>query len=1249
MCLALAFLAGSDRALAASQFPQPDVRILEQSANHVRLVYQAALSADFIPPAVGSSSFAIQPLLIGIPPGAEVVLKIVEAGQTGAAGATAEGDVAKLGDPFMLRRQWVIPVLFDPTRSTGRIVVDIHWREGPAQNPLTVKSAWEEVLYKRSLLNYEQAKQWRVRRQTVASKTVAAAAGERLKITIEGSGLYSLSGRDLAEAGIALEAVRPEFVRLLYGGGRVLGLSRSVSSGVDLSEIAIDIEDGGDGSFDLDDAISFYGEGVDRWERVGRSSVWRQNLYTKQNVYWLELDGVIEGLRVTRTSGALLAESPWRSSRYLERLHEEEERSVHHELFGVPSGYDWYFEEFRGDRKEFDLTLDNAVPNSPAELTVRFWGTSGGRHQIDVRWNNAPLPTIDFSGDGARTFTLLSDQGVNAGQNRLVLSHRNPQPTRLDWFELTYPRELSPRDGEDVVFNWAEAKQLAADDGDSEADQGDPSTAEFHLSGYGTEPRIFDISRHDRLREITDFTYDESDGSVLFQDRFEGAGNGPRYLVTTNRRQPATLIRDQESSLKEPDNGADYIVITHADFHAAAERLATWRGEDDRFGTPLKSIVVDVADIYDEFSGGLLDPMAIRSFVKYAADNWETSPFFILLMGDGTHDYKNNSGTSHPNWMPAYQEGITGFDEWFVRIEGEYELPDLAIGRLPVQSLAEAEGLVDKIINYDREPEIGPWQARALVVADDVDPGETDWLFVRDADVAAWLMPLSVDVDKLYMGNFPLEGRTKPSARTEFIRQFNLGSAILMYVGHGNLDVLAHEQLFVVSRDISELRNGRRLPLMYTAASQIGVFDDPSRRSMPEVLLNLADGGVIGFISATRVGMHDPNMFLAHHFLLQMFRGADTDVPVGLGLTLAKQKPEPIAGMREIIQRYSLLGDPATRLSLPGRSIDLDLPVTLAAMEEASLSGQILDDLGQVDPGFDCSAWIRVFDAAVYVSIETERYRQPGAPIFRSLAEVRSGRFAATFVVPRDVTYDLRSGRVSVYAWRAGDNKTAFGSTSRIQFTAPTGASQDETGPLIDIAFRGQRRIGEELRVPARPVLQVSLTDESGINITGEIGHHIELDVDGEVRKVTDAFSNREGTYRSGRLEYELPVLTQGSHTIGLRAWDNANNSSRVEVDIVAADLPTVSDVLFYPNPIVDGEGGHFTYLLEAATRRVHIWVFSVAGRLVAELEGTTSIGYNQVRWAPEDLSNGTYFYTLRADLQSGGTFRSSATILLAR
>ena len=132
----------------------------------------------------------------------------------------------------------------------------------------------------------------------------------------------------------------------------------------------------------------------------------------------------------------------------------------------------------------------------------------------------------------------------------------------------------------------------------------------------------------------------------------------------------------------------------------------------------MQAVSVDIEDVYDEFSGGLVDPMAIRSFVNYAVDNWDPAPWFICLVGDGTHDYKNNTGTSHPNWMPAYQEGISMFDEWYVRVEGEGRIPDLAIGRLPVQSATEAEGVVDKLISYDSDPEVGPWQSRVLLVAD---------------------------------------------------------------------------------------------------------------------------------------------------------------------------------------------------------------------------------------------------------------------------------------------------------------------------------------------------------------------------------------------------------------------------------------------------------------------------------------------------------------------------------------------------
>ena len=123
-------------------------------------------------------------------------------------------------------------------------------------------------------------------------------------------------------------------------------------------------------------------------------------------------------------------------------------------------------------------------------------------------------------------------------------------------------------------------------------------------------------------------------------------------------------------------------------------------------------MVVDVQDIYDEFSGGLLDPSAIRNFVFHAVRNWPIPPVYLTLLGDGTYDYKNNSGLSHPNWMPAYQSGPSTYDEWYARIAGLDKIPDLAVSRIPVQSAAEADGVVDKIVRYDRDPRAGTLAGR---------------------------------------------------------------------------------------------------------------------------------------------------------------------------------------------------------------------------------------------------------------------------------------------------------------------------------------------------------------------------------------------------------------------------------------------------------------------------------------------------------------------------------------------------------
>jgi hypothetical protein len=624
-------------------------------------------------------------------------------------------------------------------------------------------------------------------------------------------------------------------------------------------------------------------------------------------------------------------------------------------------------------------------------------------------------------------------------------------------------------------------------------------------------------------------------------------------------------------------------------------------------------------------------------------------------MGDGTYDYKNNSGVSHTNWIPPYQDTQSTYDEWYVRVKGDDVLPDLAVARISVQSADEADAVVDKILRYDQAPVPGPWQTRVLLVADDVSNPQVrqhfESYFVDDAELLARrYLPLDLDMTKLYIGAYPLEGRTKPKARDEFLRQYNEGALILTYLGHGNPSVLAHEQIFLISRDGASIDNGDRLPFIYTAASQVGVFDDPMRESMPETLVKMPDRGAIAFISATRVGFHNSNMVLARQFHAQMYRSGRDHVPLGLALMEAKQIVNVSNLFRINIQRYSLIGDAAQRLARPPLTVALELPDSLEALMEVQVRGVITDANGQPRDDYQGEALVRVFDSTAGSEIEGLPYQQLGAPLFRGRVAVRDGRFVTRLRIPKDITYRASEGRASAYATGAGTRVPAFGSRSGLvlEGTAPD-VEPDDEGPTIQLAFASSPQFRSGDFVASRPVLAARLADPSGINITGETGHEIELRLDGEVTPITQFYTSIDD-HRQGVVEFPIQELEPGEHTIRLKAWDAFNNSAVAQATFVVAESTddALGPVLFYPNPTASG-GGHFTYTLTAAAADVSIRVFALSGLQVARIDGAANLGYNQVPWSPSDLAGGTYLFRLVARLDNGSQVSADGRIQVVR
>jgi hypothetical protein len=566
----------------------------------------------------------------------------------------------------------------------------------------------------------------------------------------------------------------------------------------------------------------------------------------------------------------------------------------------------------------------------------------------------------------------------------------------------------------------------------------------------------------------------------------------------------------------------------------------------------------------------------------------------------------------------------------------------MAVGRIPVQRVEDAETVVRKIVEYERNPLRGQWQNTVLIAGDDERGGkrENETVFTMDSEeLAQHTIPKTLDQVKLYLMEYEMNSFwKKPEAKADLIAAINRGALLFNYMGHGNYDVLAHEDLLRASTDISLLKNGRKLPLCFSASCSNAHFDHPIKVSLAERLLTSPDGGVVAMIAATRLCTHASNADLNKHFYENLFPEEGGTERIGVALMSAKYQSFNIWNTT----LYNLLGDPAMRVAMPERTVHLTVKDTLRALDEWRIVGTVQWE-GAMEASED-SAYVQVWDSANRVRHishggTTVRYELPGSTLFRGIFPVVGGRFEGLVRIPKGITYGGALGRVSVFVWNEEMDGAGAVDSLHVAGTRTTSV-EDEVGPRITLGFRGQDFCDGDF-VESSPVLAATIEDESGINVTGEIGHDIEIWVDGkdgEVYKVTEYYV-ADGTYRKGHLEVPIGKLSEGTHTIALKAWDNFNNSSRTQVTVrVASESElNLADVLCFPNPM--RRETTFTYQLSREAE-VTIKIYSLSGRLIETIEAMAEEeqqGYNQLRWQPkEDLANGVVLFKIAAQDAQG-------------
>ncbi len=991
-----------------------------------------------------------------------------------------------------------------------------------------------------------------------------------------------------------------------------------------------------DGVFAGDDEILFFVQPL--------SGVFKTNgfthLYGNQRYYWLcipDQDSQMAN-NVTVLQSSDLAETHTVTS-YEKRIYHESE--LHNQLH---SGESWVGEKLTGPSSLFNLNFSDDYLDFGSEikfnaLLVIDYDAGNFQHNLAVDLNGLPFTVRTNPGgskltlNGTASATMLED-----GSNNLSLSYSsnsNASILYLDSLRLIYDRQLAP--SSDYLFGLVDlpgsVNKLILQD----------TSPDFHL---------WDVSDPTDVREWQ-----------IANNQVKIAESGTRELIGYNDDQPTLVVLSQAANLGEPklkQSGlqADYIIITPEIFLEQAQRLKTLREEQVPIDERLNVEIVFIEDIYDEFSAGTQDPAAIKHFLHHVYFNW-ASPLlrYVLFLGDTDYDYRNITGQSKmiiPTFQKDGQSDVTSYptDDKFTYIGDGIgdRLPDIAIGRLPAQTNNQLETMIDKIISYELTPEPGIWRNSVTMVADDLlRPLKSfERYHITDTEDLVTVMPKSMHVNKIYLTEYPEVQDPnspyikKPKARDAFLQKIYNGTLLVNYLGHGSPNVWAQEEVFTIS-DLGLVKTGMKLPFWVAGTCDWAKYDDVNSTCVPEELMLMESNGAVGILSTTRKTYGIFNKILLKNFFDFLFPEYDAgrSIPVGMAVMLAKNI---VAGSDPNDEKYILMSDPALRLASPTRKgrIDSVSPSVLQAMGTVNYAGSTDTTMGP-----EARAAITVYDTPTPVTRSIYNvyfnttglisYVLPGKRIFRGLISVNDRDFSGNFTLPKDIKYSGSGGILRVQYWDdTGLDGSVFLDT--LIFMGTDSTSLDNRGP--EILFISDNMVllnGDHFS--ANEPLEIEISDDQGINLTGVAGHGITLAIDEDWENafdVTELFEYDLDHSDMGRLSAFLSEIPPGEHLVSAKAWDSQNNPSEssVRLEFFAANDFRIYDLFNYPNPMRDDT--EITYMLSHPAD-VDYAIYTLAGRkIISDSYGFQSQGFNSFAWDGLDrfgnqLANGVYILVIEA------------------
>ena len=913
------------------------------------------------------------------------------------------------------------------------------------------------------------------------------------KVGVTSRGVYKIDVAALNSMGLmpAGGTVASDKIRLFGSGGAMLPEAVGAPRQGSFTENALLINDGGDGVLSGQDYIVFYAPGPHRWNYDGSSSKYSyvHNLYSDTAFYFINVDGGLAGgvsgtakrIAVGNTAYTSATAALRVTSFTYNWVYEKDNTNL------LASGKLWLGDGFStavGGTASRNYVIDLPGIVTADSVTLKIYAAArsiGVPANFAVRVNNNLVQNIVLpavSGGFLDTYAsyVSASTKVAVGSTPLQLnllfsagSGNNSAEGFLDKIECTATKALSMSSASSGALFFRGGPVVLA------------SPAAFVLNAGSVSnfasATVLDVTEIATPKKMEG----NFSGGALSEFVFNNDVSTPREYVAFTPSQilvPALFTAAPNNNLQglALDTAANYLIITHPNLMAAANKLAAFHTSQK---AGIKPLVITTTQLYQAFGSGAPDPAAIRDGIAFFARAYGSlsgtgvvgsaqKEFYVLLFGASSYDYKNRI-TNNVNLVPGYQSSASldplssyTSDDYFALLDSSANINTEAlltnaaatntqvnIGRIPAKNVNEANTVVDKIIMYHSAASQGPWRLQQRFIADDKDFN----LHVQDAEAvsgAAQKANPLFNQQKIYLDAYPLVsgsgGGRYPAVNEAVVNAFNSGSLVINYSGHGNYLRLADEAI-LSSTEIPLINNASKLPLVVTASCDFYPYDDPTKSSLGQQLLfgsgasGASASGAIALLTTPRLVFAYSNKIINENYFVAAHKpDANTGLLPTLGQAVKNAKNLTVQQSRDFIntRKFALLGDPAMRLAYPNSNIVLDsVNGKLISANDTLVSGKLYTFKGSVmaprsgaitststiNSTFNGTLNFTLYDKQI---ARTTLQNDPATPaanyqaqeniLYSGLVSVANGKFTVSFVLPLDISYAPGKAKISMYA-----------------------------------------------------------------------------------------------------------------------------------------------------------------------------------------------------------------------------------------